>query len=92
MTLSKGNIIKLIDVDRATVVLSDWLNSREAAPGNIAVVEEISIAEAGRIVRLLCEPCAGFFEWRYLLSVQYEPSRDQFYSQGLRSSLSPLPQ
>ncbi|MDU8502451.1 hypothetical protein RYB01_25155 [Pseudomonas syringae] len=64
MTLSKGNIIKLINADRATVVLSDWLNSREAAPGDIAEVEEISIGEAGRIVRLLCEPHAGFLEWR----------------------------
>ncbi|WP_219268719.1 hypothetical protein [Pseudomonas sp. Xaverov 259] len=64
MTLSKGNIIKLINVDRATVVLSDWLNSREAAPGDIAEVEDISMGEAGCIVRLLCEPHAGFLEWR----------------------------
>ncbi|MGE7958563.1 hypothetical protein ACQKQA_18585 [Pseudomonas sp. NPDC089530] len=64
MTLSKGNIIKLVDADRATIVLSDWLNSREAIPGDIAVVEEISITETGRIVRLLCEPRAGFLEWR----------------------------
>lgn len=64
MTLSKGNIIRLIDVDLTTVVLSDWLNSREAAPGDIAEVEEISMGEAGCIVRLLCEPHAGFLEWR----------------------------
>lgn len=64
MTLSKGNIIKLNDADRATVVLSDWLNSRDAAPGDIAEVEEVSMCEAGRIVRLLCEPREGFLEWR----------------------------
>lgn len=64
MALSKGNNIKLINIDLATVVLSDWLNSRDAAPGDIAEVEEISMGEAGCIVRLLCEPHAGFFEWR----------------------------
>jgi hypothetical protein len=64
MTLSKGNIIKLIDADRAAVVLSDWLNTREPTPGDIALVEEISIAEGGCIVRLLCEKRAGFLDWR----------------------------
>jgi hypothetical protein len=64
MTLSKGNIIKLINIDRATVVLSDWLNSREATPGAISEVEEIPVGEAGCIVRLLCEPYAGFLKWR----------------------------
>lgn len=64
MALSKGNIIKLINIDRATLVLSDWLSSREAAPGDIVEVEEISVDEAGCIVRLLCEPNAGFLEWR----------------------------
>ncbi|AZG84295.1 hypothetical protein [Pseudomonas syringae] len=64
MTLSKGDIIKLIDVDQAKVVLSDWLNSREAAPGDIAEVEEISMGEAGCIARLLCESHAGSLEWR----------------------------
>ena len=64
MTLSKGNIVKLINVDRATLVLSDWLNSREAASGDIAEVEEISMGEDGCIVRLLCESPAGFLEWR----------------------------
>lgn len=64
MTLSKGNIIRLINIDRATLVLSDRLSSREAVPGDIAEVEEISVGEAGCIVRLLCEPNAGFLEWR----------------------------
>jgi hypothetical protein len=64
MTLYKGNIIKLISADRATVVISDWLNSREAASGDIAVVEDTSITEAGLIIRLSCEPHAGFLEWR----------------------------
>lgn len=64
MALPKGNIIKLINVDQATVVLSEWLNSRKAAPGNIAEVEHISMSEAACIVRLLCERHAGFLEWR----------------------------
>lgn len=64
MTLSEGNIIKLIEVDQTKVVLSDWLNSREAAPGDIAEVEAIWMGEAGCIVRLLCEPHSGFLEWR----------------------------
>ncbi|KRP68624.1 hypothetical protein TX23_25455 [Pseudomonas paralactis] len=64
MALSEGSIIKLITIDRAALVLADWLNSREAAPGDIAVVERISIGEAGSTVLLLCEPEAGFLEWR----------------------------
>ncbi|MBK5352338.1 hypothetical protein JFU37_07430 [Pseudomonas sp. TH41] len=75
MTLSKGNIIKLISADQAKVVLSDWLNSREAAPGDIALVEEVSIAEDGRFVRLLCENPPGFLEWRtcfYEAGLTYE--------------------
>lgn len=64
MTLSKGSIIRLITIDRAAVVLTDWLNSREVAPGDIAVVERISMEEAGGTVLLLCEPEVGFLEWR----------------------------
>lgn len=64
MTLSKGNIIKLIKVDQTKVVLSDWLSIREAAPGDIAEVEAISMGEAGCTVRLLCEPHSGSLEWR----------------------------
>jgi hypothetical protein len=66
MALSKGSIIKLITIDRAAVVLTDWLNSREAAPGDIAVVERILMGEAGSTVLLLCEPEVGFLEWRAL--------------------------
>lgn len=64
MTLYPGNIIKLISVDAAAIRLTDWLNSREAVPGDIAIVEDVSINETGRVVRLLCEPQAGFLEWR----------------------------
>lgn len=64
MALSKGSIIKLFTIDRAAVVFSDWMNSREAAPGDIAVVERVSMGEAGCTVLLLCEPEVGFLEWR----------------------------
>lgn len=64
MTLSKGSIIKLITIDRAALVLRDWISSREAAPGDIAVVERVSMGEAGCIVRMSCEPEVGFLEWR----------------------------
>ncbi|MEX3772942.1 hypothetical protein [Pseudomonas sp. MYb118] len=43
MALSKGDLIKLISADQAKIVLTDWINSREAAPGDIALVEEIYI-------------------------------------------------
>ena len=46
------------------MVLTDWLNSREASPGDIAVVERISMGEAGCTVLLLCELEVGFLEWR----------------------------
>ncbi|WP_124407732.1 hypothetical protein [Pseudomonas sp. R4-39-08] len=78
MTLPKGDIIKLIDVGQAKVVLSDWLNSREVAPGDIAEVEDISMGEAGCIARLLCESHPGSLEWRasYILSgLTYEALR-----------------
>lgn len=55
MALSKDALIKLISVDQAKVVSTDWISSREAAPGDIALVEEVFIEEDGQIVRLLCE-------------------------------------
>ncbi len=67
MAISKGDFIKLISVDQSKVVFTDWISSREAAPGDIALVEEVSFAEDGRIVRLLCEDRPGFLEWRTCL-------------------------
>lgn len=64
MAFSKGSIIKLFTIDRAAVVFRDWMNSRKAAPGDIAVVERVSMGEAGCTVVLLCEPEVGFLEWR----------------------------
>jgi|GEM_PF-7047186 len=64
MALSKGDLIKIISTDQTKVVLTDWISSREAAPGDIALVEEVSIHEDGQSVRLLCEYRQGFLEWR----------------------------
>ena len=75
MALSKGDLIKLISADQAKIVLTDWINSREAAPGDIALVEEVYIGEDGQIVRLLCEYRPGFLEWRtvfYEAGLTYE--------------------
>jgi hypothetical protein len=63
MTLSKDDFIKLIHVDPTKAVYVDWINSRDAAPGDIAVVKETFSTESGLIVRLLCEPRSGFQEW-----------------------------
>jgi len=63
MTLSKGDFIKLTHVDSTKAVYVDWINARDAAPGDIAVVKETFSTESGLIVRLLCEPRSGFQEW-----------------------------
>lgn len=63
MTLSKGDFIKLTHVDSTKAVYVDWINVRDAAPGDIAVVKETFSTESGLIVRLLCEPRSGFQEW-----------------------------
>ncbi|WP_285415357.1 hypothetical protein [Pseudomonas sp. efr-133-TYG-5] len=79
MALSKGDLIRLISVDQGKVVLTDWISSREAAPGDIALVEEVSIGEDGQIVRLLCEYRPGFLEWRmsfYEAELTYELLQD----------------
>ena len=64
MALSKGDTVKLIDINPSAIVLSDWLNAGPAATGDIAVVEEASASDAGIVVRLPCESKAGFLEWR----------------------------
>ncbi|KWR78132.1 MULTISPECIES: hypothetical protein [Pseudomonas] len=64
MTLAKGNTVRLMEVDQSSAVFSDWLNTRTPASGDIAVVEETWDSKDGRTVRLLCEPRAGFLEWR----------------------------
>jgi hypothetical protein len=63
MALSQGDLIKLIHVDPTKAVYVDWINFRDATPGDIAVVKEIFSTESGLIVRLLCEPRSGFQEW-----------------------------
>ncbi|WP_425327946.1 hypothetical protein [Pseudomonas nitroreducens] len=64
MTLSRGDTVRLIDVDQSSTVLSDWLSARAPASGDVAFVEETWDSKDGRTVRLLCEPRAGFLEWR----------------------------
>ncbi|QBZ89312.1 hypothetical protein EPZ47_11520 [Pseudomonas viciae] len=63
MTLIKGDIIKLTYVDSTKALYVDWINARDAAPGDIAVVNETFSTESGLIVRLLCEHRPGFQEW-----------------------------
>lgn len=63
MTLSIGDFIKLIHVDIAKASYVDWINSRDAAPGDIAVVKETFSSESGLIVRLECESRPGFHVW-----------------------------
>ncbi|MNI05931.1 hypothetical protein D3C73_588980 [compost metagenome] len=70
MALSKGDVIKIISADQTKVILTDWISSREAAPGDIALVEEVSIDEDGHHVRLLCEYREGFLEWRAWFHVE----------------------
>lgn len=70
MALSKGDLIKIISADQTKVILTDWISSREAAPGDIALVEEVSIDEDGHHVRLLCEYREGSLEWRAWFHVE----------------------
>ncbi|WP_267269946.1 hypothetical protein [Pseudomonas protegens] len=63
MTLSKGDFIKLIHVDPTKAVYVDWINARDPAPGDIAVVKEAFSTVSGVTVLLLCEPRSGFQEW-----------------------------
>ncbi|WP_323143462.1 hypothetical protein [Massilia phyllosphaerae] len=62
--LSQGDFIRLIDVDYSAAVYTDWLNSREAGSGDIALVEEVFTEGPLCVVCLLCEPREGFLEWR----------------------------
>lgn len=64
MTLVKGDTVRLMEVDQSSAVFSDWLNTRTPASGDVAVVEDAWDSKDGRTVRLLCEPHAGFLEWR----------------------------
>lgn len=64
MTLAKGDTVRLMEVDQSSAVFSDWLNERTPASGDVAIVEETWDSKDGRTDRLLCEPRAGFLEWR----------------------------
>ena len=63
MTLVEGDFIKLTRVDSTKALYVDWINVRDAMPGDIAAVKEIFNTDSGLIVRLSCEPRSGFQEW-----------------------------
>lgn len=63
MTLVKGDFIKLTRVDPTKARYVDWINFRDAAPGDIAAVKEIFNTDSGLVIRLVCEPRSGFQEW-----------------------------
>lgn len=71
ITLSRGVFIKLIRVDYAKAFHVDWLGERDAAPGDIALVEDVFETASGPGVRLLCEPRPGFLEWRADLDLSH---------------------
>lgn len=63
--LHKGDWARLARIDPSATVRVDWINAREAAPGDIAIVEAVYESS----VQLLCEPKPGHLEWRTLFTV-----------------------
>lgn len=64
--LCKGDWVRLARIEPSATVRVDWINAREAAPGDIAIVEEVYESS----VQLLCEPKPGFLEWRTLFTLE----------------------
>jgi hypothetical protein len=64
--LCKGDWVRLASIEPSATVRVDWINAREAAPGYIAIVEEVYESS----VQLLCEPKPGFLEWRTLFTLE----------------------
>jgi hypothetical protein len=64
--LYKGDWVRLARIEPSATVRVDWINAREAAPGDIAMVEEVDESS----VQLLCEPKPGFLEWRTLFTLE----------------------
>ena len=62
--ISIGMRLKVIAIDPSKIVGADWLNGRKPCEGDEVLVEDVSEMNDDRIVRLLCEPRAGFLEWR----------------------------
>lgn len=63
MALSKGDTIRLITVDLTMIRFTDWLSSRDAAPGDIARVLEVWDRPESYAIQLVCESRPGFIEW-----------------------------
>ena len=62
--LAVGARLTVLEIDVSKIVGSDWMNERAPAQGDVVLVESLSDSTGERIVRLLCEPRAGFLEWR----------------------------
>jgi hypothetical protein len=74
--LSKDDWVRLARIDPSATVRVDWINAREATPGDIAIVEAVYETS----VQLLCEPTPGLLEWRTLFTLN-----------GLSYALVPAP-
>lgn len=64
--LKKGDWVRLTHIGLSATIRVDWINAREAAPGDIAVVEELYQDS----VQLLLEPKPGYLEWRTLFTLE----------------------
>jgi len=64
--LYQSDWVRLAPIDPSATVRVDWINAREAAPGDIAIVE--AVCESS--VQLLCEPKPGHLEWRTLFTLE----------------------
>lgn len=63
--LKKGDWVKLTHIEPTATSRVDWMNTREAVPGDVAIVEELYEHH----VQLLCEPNPGFLDWRTLFMI-----------------------
>jgi hypothetical protein len=64
--LYQGDWVRLARINPSATVRVDWINAREAAPGDIAIVEAVCESSA----QLLCEPKSGHLEWRTLFTLE----------------------
>lgn len=64
MSLTTGMRVRLLSIDAAMIVGSDWMNERSPGIGDVAIIEGVSKHADGTIFRLLCERKAGFLIWR----------------------------
>jgi hypothetical protein len=64
--LKKGDWVRLTHIDPCATIRVDWINVREAAPDDVAIVEELYEDS----VQLLLEPKPGWLEWRTLFKLE----------------------